>query len=154
MRNYIISIAAAAVICVIVGNLISDKTPNGQILKLLCGILMTITALTPVLDIGFDHITDYFGALTVDADRYVANGTSASQSSAAAIIKSQTEAYILDKANTMGLEIAVEVQLDESKNQIPCSVIITGTASPYTKSRLGSYITQTLGIPEENQRWG
>ena len=63
MRNYILSVVAAAVICVIAGNLISEKTANGQILKLLCGILMTITALSPLFNIGFEHIEDYLNTV-------------------------------------------------------------------------------------------
>lgn len=153
MKNYILSVVAAAVICVIAGNLISEKTPNGQILKLLCGILMTITALSPLFNIGFDHIENFINTISTDASLYVDNGEMASRNSIAEIIKSQTEAYILDKASAMGLDIAVEVQLDDSKNQIPCGVTVSGAISPFGKARLSDYISQTLGIPEAKQEW-
>ncbi len=153
MKDYILSIIAAAIVCGIVNSLLRDKSGSGQILRILTGVLMAITVLKPLASISFSHITDYLDDLSTTADAYVEEGKSAAQESIAAIIKSRSEAYILDKANQMGLDIAVEVELDAGNNSIPCGVTISGALSPYAKNVLTDYIINGLGIPKENLQW-
>ncbi len=153
IKGYILSIIAAAILCAVISGLVEQKTATGQLIRLLGGILMAITVIAPITSIRFTNITDYLNDLTVSANVYVEQGTVAAQESIGGIIKSQTQAYILDKANRMGLEIAVEVELDDSNDQSPSGVTITGALSPYAKEILSSYITDTLGIAKENQQW-
>lgn len=153
MKTYILSIVAAAIVCAVTRSLLNEKSAAGQIVRLLGGLLMTITVIAPLADITFEHITDYFDDLSIETDGYVESGETAAQESMKGIIKSQTEAYILDKANSMGLEIAVEVVLDDSNNSVPCGVKIIGALSPYAKEVMGTYMEDTLGIAKENQQW-
>lgn len=153
MKSYIISIVAAAIVCAVSRSLVNEKSAAGRIVRLLSGLLMTITVLTPLIDISFSNVADYFNGLSLEADRYVEDGKAIAQDEVAGIIKSQTEAYILDKAARMGLQIAVEVELDEGNNSIPCGAKVTGTLSPYAKEVMSEYMEDTLGIPKENQKW-
>ncbi len=153
MKSYILSIVIAAIICAVAGILLPPKISAGQITKLLCGVLLTVTVISPLANISFRHITDYFDGLTASADRYVEEGSAVMQGEIDAIIKAETEAYILDKASQMGLQIAVEVALDENNHSVPCSVTVTGTLSPYAKEVLSVYIADTLGIAKEKQIW-
>ncbi len=153
MRDYVISIIAAAIVCAVAIGLLGNKTASGQIVKLLCGILMAITVISPLAKISFHNITNYFDGLTANAEQYVSEGKMAGQESIDRIIKSQTEAYILDKANRMGLEVAVEVELDAGNHSIPGKVKITGHVPPYAKTVLCDYIADNLGIAKENQQW-
>ena len=153
MKSYLISVVSAGMICAITGALFPPKTAVGQIAKLLSGILLTVTVISPLTNLSFQNLSDYINNLTNDADSYVAEGTFAAQKELASIIKTETEAYILDKANQMGLQIAVEVVLDENNHSIPSSVTVTGNLSPYTKEALSSYIENTLGIAKEKQIW-
>lgn len=153
MKGYIFSIIAAGIICGTVQNLISSKTATGKLLRLLTGILMVITILSPVMNFSFKNISDYLDDLNTQGDFYARSGMMAANESLSVIIKEQTEAYILDKADRMDLDIAVEVALDDGNNSIPCGVTITGNLSPYAKGILGSYIEENLGIAKENQRW-
>ena len=153
MRSYVLRIIAAAMICAVVGALLPPKTAVGQITKLLCGVLLIVTILTPLTQVSFRNISDYLDGLSVDADGYVEEGSTAMQEQITAIIKSEAETYILDKAGQMGLQIAVEVELDENNNSIPCGITVTGRVSAYSKKVLSGYITDTLGIEEGNQVW-
>lgn len=153
MKNYILSIIAAAFVCALAITVTNPKTAVGQIVKLLAGILMTVTIVAPLTDISFQNVTEYFSGLSAEADSFVDEGTNLYKDNVAGIIKSQTEAYILDKAERMGLEIAVEVELDVSNNSIPRAVTVFGALSPYAKETLGDYIADTLGISKENQEW-
>ncbi len=153
MSGYILRIVAAAIICAAVGMILPQKTATGQIVKMLCGALLLITVISPLSNISFRNITNYFDSLSVDADGYVEEGSAAMQEQVAVIIKTQSESYILDKAGQLGLRIAVEVALDENNNSIPCGITVTGQVSAYNKKILSSYITDTLGIAKEKQVW-
>ena len=69
------------------------------------------------------------------------------------IIKMQTEAYISNKAESMGADIDVVVQLSEQEPIVPISVSITGDVSPYIKSRLQQIISNDIGLCEEALQW-
>ena len=152
IKAYVLRIIIVAVVCSITSSLLKEKTASGKMVNLLCGILMAITILSPIVSISFRNVTDFYYDISTNAERYVNDGKTAAQEEAANIIKSQTEAYILDKAKSMGLEVAVEVELDDD-DSIPCGVIITGAISPYLKGVLAAYIEETIGISKENQQW-
>ena len=153
IKSYILSVVGAAIIGAVVKGLINEKNATGQIIKLLCGILMTITVIAPIAKISFDNITEYFSTITDSGNLYVDNGKTLARDSMSAIIKNQTEAYILDKADRMGLDIVVEVELDADNNTFPCGITIHGSVSPYAKEEMGSYIEENLGIAKEYQKW-
>lgn len=153
VKNYILSIVASAIICAVARSMLNEKTSIGKIVKLISNLLMTVTILAPLVNISFRNITNYLDDITLQANQHAESGSQMAEDSVAGIIKSKSEAYILDKANSMGLEIGVEVELDDSSNTLPSGVIITGTLSPYTRQVLGAYMEDMLGIPKENQQW-
>lgn len=153
IKNYILRIVIAAIICGVVRSLMKEKTASGKMVNLLSGLLMAITIIAPLANISFQNITAFYTDISVDADRYVENGKNSAAQTAAGIIKTQVEAYILDKANNLGLQIAVEVELDDNNNSVPCGAVVTGAVSPYAKSVMGTYMEEQLGIPKENQKW-
>ncbi len=147
------SIVAAAIVCAVARALLDGKTATGRIAYLLSGILMAVTVTAPIGNITFDGISEYWSGLSYDAQKYVSEGKAIAENQMVDIIKSQSEAYILDKANRMGLQIAVEVELDGHNGNIPCGAVISGNVSPYAQKQLGSYMEDTLGIAKENQKW-
>ena len=132
--------------------MLPEKGAVGRIAGLLCRILIVVTILVPLSDIQFSNIPNYLENISGDAGVYVEEGKLAAEKQTMDIIKEQTEAYILDKANRMDLEISVEVELDDHGN-VPCSVVVVGNCSPYAKEVLGAYIEDNLGISKENQKW-
>ena len=153
MKEYVLSIVIAGIICAVARCLLDENNSTGKILRILTGIFMCVTVLAPLSNISFSDIAYYFDNLSADSAVYVDDGKAAAQNSVSGIIKSQAEAYILDKAKSMGLDIAVEVELDDNNHSIPCGITIDGSVSPYIKEVMGDYIEQTLGITRENQRW-
>jgi hypothetical protein len=83
----------------------------------------------------------------------VTEGENSSRQAMAKRIKEKTEAYILDKANSLDARVSVTVSLTEDTVPVPCGVILRGSISPYARMRLKEIITQDLGIPEEGQTW-
>ena len=153
VKAYVLSMVSAALVCSLISILLGNKNGVGRIAILLGGVLMAVTALSPLRSISFAGIMDNLDELSFTAETYVNAGTALAQNSIAEIIKAQSEAYILDKANRMGLDIAVEVELDAGSGNIPCGAVVTGDLSPYAKEVLSSYMVDTLGIAKEKQRW-
>ena len=81
------------------------------------------------------------------------DGIESASSAMADIIKQQTEAYILDKAVSLGVNIDVNVKMSDTNPPVPKEVILSGNVSPYMKNKMIQYITANIGISEENQRW-
>ncbi len=153
MKDYILSIVAAGMICAITNCLLSKESATGKIAKMLSGIFMCVTVLSPIANISFSHIGRYMDDLSFDASTYVDSGKADAETSISSIIKSRCEAYILDKAKSMGLDIAVEVELDDQNNSVPCGITIDGPVSPYIKEVISDYIESHLGIAKESQQW-
>ena len=153
MKGYILSIVITAMICAAANILLPPRSSAGQIIKLLSGVMLLLTVISPLTSISFQNISDYLQGISTDTDSFVAEGQIVAQEEINKIIKGKTEAYILDKANQMGLQIAVEVALDEDNYSIPSFVKVTGALSPYSKEILSGYIENTLGIAKEKQVW-
>ncbi len=153
IRKYIISVVAAAIICAVVKLLIDQKSAPGAVVKLIAGVLLTVTVIGPVTNIQFMDLSKYVEDFTLSADTAVDAGTAYAAENTAVIIKQRTEAYILDKAQLLGADVQVDVILSEESVQRPCTVVVTGNLSPYAKQKLMTIIVQDLGIPEENQVW-
>ena len=153
VRGYILTVIAAAMICGILNTIMDKKGTMTAAVKMLTGLFMAVAVLSPWIHLrvnDFQDLTTYWEASASDA---AAQGEKMAQEATAAIIKQQTEAYILDKAASLELDIDVEVRLGSDNPLIPEKVIIRGSASPYGKGRLCQWIAEDLGIPEENQIW-
>lgn len=153
VRNYVISVLAAAIICSIINRWSDGKGTHAAVLKLLTGVYMTLTMLSPLIQINLARADAYFEWIAADADIAVQNGQSLARESAADIIKSQTEAYILDKAAFWELNLTVEVTLSESDPPVPRSVVLKGAVSPYAKNQMSKWLDNELGISEDHQTW-
>jgi hypothetical protein len=69
------------------------------------------------------------------------------------IIKENLEAYILDKASALQLDVDVDIVLTEDLPPAPDSVTIIGNASPYNKQVFQAFLVEEIGIPKEQQIW-
>lgn len=153
IRQYILSVTAAVAICGFCTVLFNNKGTFGAIIKLLSGIFLAITMISPLVKLEIGDYTQFFEDITADAQNASSHGKQMADDATKGIIKSQTEAYILDKATSLGLDITVDVFLDNDTSFVPNGVMIHGAAAPLAKSRLQQYITDDLGIPEENLKW-
>lgn len=153
IRQYILSVTAAVAICGFLTALFNNKGTFGVIIKLLTGLFLAITMISPLVKLNIGDYTQFFEDITAAAKDAANNGEQMAADATKAIIKSQTEAYILDKATSLGLDITVDVFFDNDTLFAPNGVIIHGAVAPLAKNRLQRYIVDDLGIPEENQKW-
>lgn len=151
LRGYAFSIVTAALLSGILLGFVPKGT-SGELMKLLCGLFMTFTVLSPMvkLDIGVFWEASGFAA---DGTWAAEAGTAIARDSAADIIKAKTEAYILDKATEVNAGVCVEVRLREDSVPIPVGVTLWGDVSPYARQHLESILTRELGIAKEEVKW-
>lgn len=150
IRQYILSVIVAAVLCGVLENLCAGKT-TASVMKLICGIFLTFVVISPLREAELDDLSaipfDFLEAGQLAA----AEGKNMAMESYRGIIKDRTEAYILDKAEALGADITVEVMLDG--NAVPVRVRISGTVSPFAENALKACLEEDLGIAKEAQEW-
>ncbi len=152
IKGYIYGIICACLICGIYLGFAPQKGTAVVYIKLLVGMIMVIVLVTPLQKIKVRDISEWIQDHTQDAVAAANSGEGAAKSFRDEIITEQTCAYILDKATSLGLDISVEISLDEEMG-CPWEVRLEGAASPYAKERLENIITQELAIPKERQIW-
>ena len=152
IKQYFLSITAAALTCSVVKALIGKEKVQTSIATLLCGIFMAVTILSPILDLKIADIASYIDDNDWSINSAVDEGVHAAETGIRTIITEETCTYILDKAASLDAEIQVDVVLQEAE-PVPSSVVITGDVSPYVRTVLSDYIEDTLGISEDAQIW-
>lgn len=153
IRDYLLSIITAALVCSIVNLLIPKDSGHKGLIRMICGIFIAITTVSPIAKFKINDIQSYWSDIQTESDNIIDQGESVANTAYRDIIKERCEAYILDKASVMGLTIEVEVTLSDTIPSSPYSVKIAGAISPYSKKRLKEIIVNDLAIPEERQKW-
>ena len=151
IRNYLITVISASAICAIISRLTENKGSTSAVIKVLSGLFLTISVLSPVIKISFDPLADYLDSIQQSAEAVSADGIAQANEEKEVIIKGNLETYIVDKAASLGLSINASIELNSE--WIPVSVDLYGNASPYARKKLESYIADTIGIPKEAQKW-
>ena len=153
MGKYLISIITAAQICGTATSVLGSKGSLGAAVKFLAGSSMTLSIIAPWGQLRLGELSDLKDKLTSDAERVTLSGQNTAREAMAESIINSTRTYILDKAESLGAELTVEVMLDDSQIPIPNKVRIRGNISPYNREKLSSIIERDLGIPTEAQIW-
>ena len=152
MRQYLLSIVGAAIICSIAKNISNEKTLSGAMLRLVAGIIMTVTILAPVINLDLNDLPLMTTNFMDEASAIAAEGEEMAASARNAIISDRSEAYILDKAAAFGAALEVEVTISDG-TMMPEGARIKGAISPYAKLQLQRIMEQDLQIAKENQQW-
>lgn len=150
---YLLRVVCAAIICGIATSLVGTKGSLASTLKLICGIFISITLISPLVNIKIADVTDYFDDIKTDATDVIAQAQEGTRTEMVDSIKKQVQSYILDKAETYGAHLTVEVSVEASGLPVPDGVTISGEASPYAKAQLQRLIVDNFGISPEAQQW-
>jgi hypothetical protein len=153
LTQYILRLTAAAILCGIVSSLAVKKGAMSTAMKMLLGIFMTVTVVSPWAQLRLTDFQRYWNDLYIQTDGVVAQGENLARQEMETIIKDKIASYILDKAAFYGAELNVEVRVDGAEMPIPCGVRIDGSISPYGRTQLQQMIVKELGIAMEDQIW-
>ena len=153
IKTYLLTITAAAIICAIVRSLTAGKGSVSKLMQVIAGLFMSVTLISPLIQLDFSEIPDYFTGISESAEVLSEDGTAYANNAMNAIIKQRLESYILDEAKRLGTDMDVEVKITESNPPVPYQVVMCGSISPFHKRSLMAYISENLGIPQESQIW-
>ncbi len=151
VKGYLLSVICGAIVCALVGSLTDRKGSAGVLLKLISGVFLIFTVISPIRTLPLEELSLVTEHIRQDAVSASALGQAYSKESMASYIKAETEAYILDKATGLHTSITAEVFLNDQLQ--PESVLITGPVSDYARFRLETILEADLGIAKENQQW-
>ena len=153
IREYLVSVTAAALLCGIIRSLAGEMSGSGGLLVLICGIFLALTVIRPLKELDLKDISILPADLMAEAQSVSAQGAEYTREASEQIIKQRCEAYVLDKARELEAQIRVEIELSREGDPIPVSSRVTGELSPYAKGKLSRILKTDLGIPEEDQQW-
>lgn len=153
MKSYLLSVVVAAVLCGVVRRMVGEKGALGSMIRLLTGIVLALTVMTPLTKVELTRLSDITGTLSADGREAASVGVELSRNMLAESITARTEAYILDKAAALGVTLTAEIRLTDEEIPRPREVVLTGQVSPNAKAALSSILTEELGIERENQLW-
>ncbi len=153
IQGYLITIVSAAMLSSVLLRLLKENSSAYKIIKMMCRIVMVLTVVSPFVNISLQPYISSFDAIREDSAAAAQRGEDFIHEQLSGSIKEKTEAYILDKATLLGADIHVSVTCDTSDIPIPIMVELSGSASPYARSRLRQILEQDIGVPEENQIW-
>ena len=152
IKTYLLSACGAAFLCAVLNGFWSKKS-YGAIGKLMSGLFLALTILQPLGKMEVSFRDDWFLRWELESQKAVQTGKEESISALHQIIKDNTAAYILQRAQNYSAQISVDVVLAQEDMPIPEKVYICGNIAPYAKQLLQEMIENDLGIPKENQIW-
>ena len=153
LRAYLLRLIAAALLVAVAAAI----TPEGRVKRVVTFAGSLLLALVLLRPAGEVDVTDMSRAIARVQMEYNENATgirAASLQVQSAIITQQAQAYILSKAESMGLAIQVQVETrDDELYPYPWAVTLTGSVSADEKEVLARYIEENLAIPAQRQTW-
>lgn len=153
IREYLIGVVAAAVLCGVVTDLVSQKGTLAIAIRFMTGLLMVLAVIRPWVSIRFDGLSDWSELITGDGKNAAASGEWMAQNAYYESIKQRLEAYILDEAKVLGCELKVDVTLSANTPPVPVKAQLEGAVSPYARQKLTRILEEQLGIKQEDQIW-
>ncbi len=151
LRQYILGVTAAAMVCAILCTLV-QKTGEKDLIRMLCGVFLTIVLIQPLVKADLKDLPLGDWLQIQEGKQNAAYGEALAKESRLAIIKRRAETYILDKAQELKTELEVEVSLDP-KTEMPKKANLSGAVSPYVRKQLSQMMQKELGISTEEQQW-
>jgi hypothetical protein len=151
LRQWVLGVAGAAVFCAMA----QELTPKGRVKsvqRLLCGIVMALALVRPLLELDFESYSISLAEYRRDTAELSTRAEEISDSLSRTLIQEKCAAYILDKAAQLGLKVtSAEVELHWSGEGVwyPTAAEISGEYD----ERLSRLIETELGISRDRQKW-
>lgn len=153
LGRYILSVALAAIAIGIFSSILDPKGATTNLIRFVGGVFLIFTAIQPIKYLEIPDFSPIFEDFTVQGEEASRTGEEMAISAMGEIIIRDTETYILDKAESLGLDVRVAVTVNSDPIPIPVSVRLDYTGSQTDVQNLSAIIEKDLGIPKEQQLW-
>ena len=154
IKSWLIGIVCCAVAVAIADNLM-PKGAVKRVSKLLCGIILLIATVKPLIDIDFSTLSRYMVEYNNAAGQYSADLSEVNERLSKVIIEEQSAAYILDKATSLDMDVTAEVEARRGDGELwyPYEATLSGEYTDAQKNELSELIEAELAIPAQRQNW-
>lgn len=153
VREYLLSLVCTSMLTALVMTLM-PKGSARRAAAIACALLLAITALRPLGGLDGETFSQALSRARMEAEFARTGVEVRNRELVAAIIKENSESYILDKASSIGLQLEAEVTVaGEDTYPYPAAVTITGYADAEKRRLLTQYIEENLAIAEDAQTW-
>jgi len=155
VRVWVLGLTGAAFLAAIAMTL----TPKGRpraVVGLVTGMVTIVALIAPILEFDYAAYGRNVGEFEASLEVRAREWEDARERLTSRIISERSEAYILDKAESLGLvglDVEVATARDESGWLFPDRVWLTGHYSVEQRNALSEFLAGTLGIPAERQYW-
>ena len=153
LRQYLLGVTAAALICGIIKSLFPKKGTMGTVMKTLLGLAMVLAVVSPWASISMNNLHHWKDDISLDAQGIASDAHQKAKEELRQRIMEKTQSYILAKADTLGAQVEVSVEVSNDEMTVPSKVRIIGAVSPYAKQAISQMLTEDLGIDKEAQIW-
>ena len=132
--QYLYSILVAALVCSVVQLFPLSGTAK-ELTKLLCGLVMTISVLSPLRKYDSLNLPNTIFDISSDAQFIATEGEWSARNAMTAIIKEECDAYIQNKAAELDTAVTCCVQITDDLLPTPVSATITGAVSSQIRTQ-------------------
>ncbi len=155
LREWILGITCAALLAALLAAFLPKRGGVRQAGHLAAGLLLMLAAVQPLSGLDFESLAATLAELRVSQSGRSEELATQSDEILKQIIESETEAYILDKANGLGIQCQVEVTYaaDEDGSPYPVRVRVAGNLSEDQKEQLSQVLESELGLPAPRQEF-
>lgn len=150
LRSYLAGVIIVTMLLSLVQTLVPEGTLR-QAASFTGGLVLLAALLGPVLDLDLTGMEGGFSRWREEVAQRQEELLEAQESELSARIAAETEAYISDKGEELGLRVTarVETRTGEDGVPVPWSADLTGRRS----GALEACLAEDLGIPAERQVW-
>lgn len=152
MRNWLLSVTCAAMVLTISETLVPEGSIR-KICRLAGGLVLLLAAVNPILKLDERELAQALNEYRMVAQDYGDALAEKNNLLYKTIIEENTAAYILDKAEGLGISCKAEVVVhyDEEGNPYPDAVRIIGKWTEEQREQLGAILEHELGVPIQRQ---
>ena len=154
IRTWIMGLTAAAFLTSIAMTL----TPKGRpraVVSLVAGLVTIVALVAPILEFDYEAYARNLEGFEHTLEARTAEWDAAGEDLTSRIIIERSQAYIWDKAESLGLVVRIEVATarNEAGWEFPDRVWISGDYTDSQQRALSEFLAEVFGISAERQYW-
>ncbi len=154
LTDWVRTLAVGTVFCAVVLLLIPEGREKRAV-KMACSVMLTVLLIRPLRELDMERLTELLTLQRLEKHSLTEKADELSEELYRSVIREETEAYIWDAAQRLGIrKLGVRIRLKSGGEvPIPWSVEMTGAVTERQREELSQLLEGELGIPEERQMW-
>lgn len=154
LGEWVRTMAVGSIFCAVV-LLLTPEGSEKRSVKLTCALMLTILLIQPLRRLDEEKLTELLTLRRLEETGLAADTDELSMELYSRIIRRETEEYIWDAAQRLGIrKLGVRIRLKDSGGMpVPWSIDLTGSVTQQQKEALSLLLEGELGIPPQRQTW-